>query len=255
MHCQELVDRLDEELRTAEYTDIDASANGLQVGPADQEIAHAAFAVDAAVETIERAAEAGAELLVTHHGLSWGGIERVTGREYERISRLVENGIALYTSHLPLDGHQELGNAAGVADVLELRERAPVGSMGPEYIGQQGRAAEPRTIEDIQETLQSALDTGGQDVQVLDFGPAKVRDVAIITGSGVDWLDEAVAAGADLLVTGEGKQKAYHEAREAGVHVVLAGHYATETFGVRALSELVAGWGVETTDIDCPTGL
>ncbi len=255
MHCQELVDRLDEELRTADYADVDASANGLQVGPDEAEITHAAFAVDAAVETIGQAADAGADLLVTHHGLSWGGIERVTGRQYDRIAALVKNDLALYTSHLPLDGHQELGNAAGVADVLDLRDREPVGAVGPVYIGQQGRTAESRSIEDIRQTLQSALDMGGQDVQVLDFGPEDVQDVAIVTGSGVDWLDEAVEAGADVLVTGEGKQKAFHLAQEEGIHVALAGHYATETFGVRALSELVAEWGVETTLIDCPTGL
>jgi len=92
-------------------------------------------------------------------------------------------------------------------------------------------------------------------VQLLDFGPEQVEDVAILTGSGVDWLDEAVESGADVLVTGEGKQKAYHEAREAGIHVVLAGHYATETFGVRALQDLLADWGVATSYIDCPTGL
>ncbi|SDJ30950.1 dinuclear metal center protein, YbgI/SA1388 family [Halovenus aranensis] len=254
MHCQDLVDRLDDELRTDDYADLDASANGLQVGPADHEVTTAAFAVDAAVETIERAANVGADLLVTHHGLSWGGIERITGREYERISRLVDHDIALYTSHLPLDGHQDLGNAAGVADLLGLEERVPFGSLGPEYIGQRGQTPEPRPIAAIRETLQT-LDTGGQDVQLLDFGPETVRDVAVVTGSGVDWLDEALDCGADVLVTGEGKQQVYHDAREAGIHVVLAGHYATETFGVRSLATLVGEWGPETTLISCPTGL
>jgi dinuclear metal center YbgI/SA1388 family protein len=255
MHCQELVERLDDELRTEAYADLDASANGLQVGPADRDLSNAVFAVDAAVETIDRAVEAGADLLVTHHGLSWGGIERVTGREYARLSRLIDHGIALYTSHLPLDGHQELGNAAGVADLLGLQERTPFGELGPEYIGQRGQLPESRTIGGIRETLQSELDTGGNEVQLLDFGPSEVRDVAIVTGSGVDWLDEAVEAGADVLVTGEGKQQVYHEAREAGIHVVLAGHYATETFGVKSLQSLVEEWGLETTFFDCPTGL
>ena len=255
MHCQELVDRLDDELRTDDFADVDASANGLQVGPATKDLSHVAFAVDAAVETIERAADHGAGLLVTHHGISWGGIERVTGRQYRRIAALVENDIPLYTAHLPLDGHQKLGNAAGVADVLELEHRTPFGAMGPEYIGQRGRTEEPAPITNLQETLQSELDTGGENVQVLEFGPDEVRDVAIVTGSGVDWLDEAIEAGVDALVTGEGKQQVYHEAKEAGIHVVLAGHYATETFGVRSLADLVSEWNVETTVIDCPTGL
>jgi putative NIF3 family GTP cyclohydrolase 1 type 2 len=90
---------------------------------------------------------------------------------------------------------------------------------------------------------------------VLDFGPSTIRDVAVVTGSGADWLEEAAAAEADALVTGEGKGKLYHQAREVGVTVFLAGHYATETFGVRALADLVAEWGLETTYVDCPTGL
>jgi dinuclear metal center YbgI/SA1388 family protein len=255
MQCQELVDRLDAELRTDAYADLDASANGLQVGPAGTAVSRVAIAVDAAVETIDRAAAAGADLLVTHHGVSWGGIERVTGRQYERIARLVENDVALYTAHLPLDGHQELGNAAGVADLLDLTDREPFGSMGPEFVGQRGETSEALGIEEVRERLQSTLDTGGRDVQVLDFGPSAVEDVAVVTGSGVDWLNEAAGSGADVLVTGEGKQQAYHEAREAGIHVVLAGHYATETFGVRALQEEFEAWGLETTFVDCPTGI
>ncbi|WP_290816910.1 Nif3-like dinuclear metal center hexameric protein [Halovivax sp.] len=255
MNLTELVDRLDEELRTADYADLDASANGLQVGPRDAEVERVAFAVDGVRETVERAAEADADLLVTHHGLSWGGIERVTGRQYDRIAPLIERDLALYVSHLPLDGHEELGNAAGVADVLELSDREPFGEMGPEHIGQRGRVAEPYAPDELRDRLASELDTGPRDVRLLEFGPDRIEDVAIVTGSGTDWLDEAVAAGADALVTGEGKGKVYHEAKEAGINVVLAGHYATETFGVRALRKLVEGWGFETTYLDVPTGL
>ncbi len=255
MDCAELTARLDDELATGAYADIDASANGLQVGPATQQADHVAFAVDAAVETIERASEAGADLLVTHHGLSWGGFERVTGKHYRRISGLLDNDLSLYVSHLPLDGHQELGNAAGVANVLDLGNRSPFGELGTEYIGQRGTATDPYTVDSLAGRLESNLDTGGQNVQALDFGPSQIRDVAIVTGSGVDWLDEAVEKDVDALVTGEGKGKAYHEAREAGINVFLAGHYATETFGVQALQELVDEWDVETTFVDHPTGL
>jgi dinuclear metal center YbgI/SA1388 family protein len=255
MRCSELCARLDDELDTAAYADVDASPNGLQVGPETAEIDHVAFAVDAAVETIDRAVEAGADLLATHHGVVWGGIDRVTGTHYRRVAPLVENDLALYVSHLPLDGHQTLGNAAGVADVLGLDRREPFGSLGGEYIGQRGVASEPYTVAELRETLTGALDTGGRDVQVLAFGPTPVRDVGIVTGSGTDWLEEAVASGLDVLVTGEGKQQVYHEAREAGIHVVLAGHYATETFGVQSLRSLVSEWGLRTTSIEHPTGL
>ncbi|QLK27753.1 Nif3-like dinuclear metal center hexameric protein [Natrinema zhouii] len=255
MQLSSVVDRLDEELRTEDYADIDASANGLQVGPDEADIERVAFAVDGVRETIDRAVEANADLLVVHHGLSWGGFDRVTGRTYDRIAPLLTNDLALYVSHLPLDGQQELGNAAGVADLLGLEDRAPFGELGPEHIGQRGTAADPYAPDELRERLETNLDTGGQPVQHLAFGPDEIEDVAVVTGSGVDWLDEAVDAGADALVTGEGKGKTYHEAQEAGIHVFLAGHYATETFGVRSLQDLVEGWDLETTFLDVPTGL
>jgi len=107
----------------------------------------------------------------------------------------------------------------------------------------------------LETTLEAGLETGGRPVQVLPFGPDEVERVAIVTGSGVDWLEEALEVGADVLVTGEGKQQVYHEAKEAGIHVVLAGHYATETFGVRALMQEASAWGLETTYLEQPTGL
>ncbi|ELY44671.1 Nif3-like dinuclear metal center hexameric protein [Natronorubrum sulfidifaciens] len=254
MELSEFVDRLDTELRTDDYADLDASANGLQVGPDEGTVDHVAVAVDGVRETFDRAVDVDADVLVTHHGLSWGGFDRVTGRTYDRIAPLIEHDLALYVSHLPLDGHQELGNAAGVADVLGLEERAPFGELGPEHIGQRGTAADSYTLEELCTRLEG-LETGGQPVQSLAFGPEQIDEIAIVTGSGTDWLDEAVDAGVDALVTGEGKQKAYHEAREAGIHVVLAGHYATETFGVRSLQDLVDSWGLETSYFEVPTGL
>ena len=258
MKLSEYVDRLDDELDTAAYADVDASANGLQVGPDDAEIERVAFAVDAATAPIEAAADEGADVLVVHHGLAWGGIERVTGQVHDRIAALVEHDLALYVSHLPLDGHQELGNAAGVADAVGLGDREPFGEMGPVTIGTIGETADPRSADAIRGTLdgfEGQPDGEASPTRVLDFGPEAIERVAVVTGSGVDWLDEAIAAGADALITGEGKQQVYHDAREAGVTVFLAGHYATETFGVRTLQSLTDGWGVETTYLSHPTGL
>jgi len=255
MELATIRERFDETLDTAAYADLDASANGLQVGPGNAAVDHVAFAVDAAEVTIEATAEAGADLLVAHHGISWGGIEHVTGREYQLVRSLVEADIALYVSHLPLDGHQELGNAARLADTLELQDRESFGELGPEYIGQRGTATDPYTAHELRGLLDGTLDNGGQAVQVLEFGPETIEDVAIVTGSGTDWLDEAIDAGADALVTGEGKQQAYHRAREAGIHVFLAGHYATETGGVRALQSRAEEWGLDTTFVEHPTGL
>jgi dinuclear metal center YbgI/SA1388 family protein len=256
MHLSEYCDRLDDRLDHDAYAGVDASANGLQVGNPDAigGVEHAAFAVDGVAATAEAAAEAGADLLVVHHGLVWGGLDRVTGREYDRVAALVENDLALYVSHLPLDGHDELGNAAGLASYLDCEPLEGFGDYGGVTIGQRARAEEAYTVEGLRERL-SDLDTGDGSVRVLEFGPPTIEEIAIVTGSGTDWIREAEAAGVDALVTGEGKQKAYHEAREAGLHVFLAGHYATETFGVRALASLAAEWGLETTFLDHPTGL
>ncbi|WP_435346272.1 Nif3-like dinuclear metal center hexameric protein [Haloarchaeobius sp. HRN-SO-5] len=257
MQLRAFCDRLDEELRTDDWADLDASENGLQVGPAAADVERVAFCTDGVAETFELAADWNADAMVVHHGISWGGIDRITGRQYGRVAPLVENDVALYASHLPLDGHQDLGNAAGVADLLDLTDRAPFGRVGPEHAGQRGRLTEPTTADELRQTLESALSTGGQSVQVLDFGPAELEDVAIATGDGSDYVDEAASSDVDAVVMGEAKQKTYHEAQESGLTVVLAGHYATETFGVRNLQSWVDGWEepLETTFFDVPTGL
>ena len=253
MELTDFVSRLDGRLDTDAYSDVDASANGLQIGPTDATVDHVAFAVDAAEATITAAADAGADVLVVHHGLSWGGIERVTDRQYDRITALVDTDIALYVSHLPLDGHQTLGNAATIADLLALDDTEPFGSMGPVTVGQQGVAPASLTRAELTATLDAELE--GDDVQVLDFGPEEINRVAIVTGSGTDWLDEAREVGAETLITGEGKQQVYHRAREAGCNVILAGHYATETGGVKRLQGLADEWGLSTSYHSHPTGL
>ncbi|ELZ24842.1 hypothetical protein C475_11415 [Halosimplex carlsbadense 2-9-1] len=255
MDLSTVCERYDERLSPGEYADVDASANGLQVGPDEADVETVAFAVDAAGATIEAAVDRGADLLVVHHGLSWGGIDRVTGLDYDRIAPLIDEDLALYAMHLPLDGHDELGNAAGVADLLGLESREPFGEIGPVTIGQRGRASESFSPDELAERLASNLDTGGEGIQHFDFGPAAIEDVAVVTGGGADWLEEAIDAGVDAFVTGEGKQKVYHQARDAGVNVFLGGHYGTETFGVRALQDLAEEWGLETTYVDHPTGI
>jgi dinuclear metal center YbgI/SA1388 family protein len=246
--------RLDDLLSVEDLDGLDYAVNGLQVGPEDGTVSKAAFAVDGVELTFEEAAARGADVLVVHHGISWGGIDRVTGKEYDRLRALLESDLALYAVHLPLDSNPEYGNAAGLAGFLGLKIDGGFGREGPATVGLRTSAPEPYTVAGMRERLAELPNDG---VQVLDFGPDRIEDVAIVTGSGTDWLDEAREIGVDALVTGEGKQPAYHEAREAGVHVFLAGHYATETFGVRSLRGVVDGWdeGIETTYIEHPTGL
>jgi dinuclear metal center YbgI/SA1388 family protein len=250
MKLAEFSARLDDRLDTDAFPD--ASANGLQVGPESKDVSKVAFAVDGVEATFEAAAEAGADVLVCHHGIVWGGISHVTGQEYDRLRTLITNDLALYVSHAPLDAHLDLGNAAGLCDFLDLEITEPFGEEGGFHAGQRARAKEPYTVTSLKERLE---DLPNREVHVLDFGPERIEDVAVLTGSGTDWVTEARAKGVDALVTGEGKQPAYHEAREAGIHVFLAGHYATEIFGVQALQSLAEGWGLETTYIEHPTGL
>lgn len=254
MDLTKFADRLDETLDVDELDGLDYAVNGLQVGAEDAEVSKAAFAVDGVELTFEEAADRGADVLVVHHGVSWGGIDRVTGKEYDRLDALLSNDLALYAVHLPLDAHRELGNAARLAEFLGMDVTEGFGQEGPATVGVRARADEAHTVDSLTERLETLENDG---VQVLEFGPDRIEDVGILTGSGTDWLDEARETGLDALVTGEGKQPAYHEAREAGIHVFLAGHYATETFGVQALQEVVDGWdaGIETTYVEHPTGL
>jgi len=259
MERSEYVRRLDDRLDTAAYADVDASANGLQVGSDRGEIERVAFAVDAADATIEAAADADADVLVVHHGISWGGIDRVTDRTYDRVAALADHDLALYVSHLPLDGHPDLGNAAGVAAELGLDDREPFGDIGPVTIGTIGEADAPRSAASLRETLDGFEgQPDGEDeespTQVIDFGPDDPAH------RGRHWLRDRLARrggrrGRRRAGHGRGKGQVYHDAREAGLTVFLAGHYATETFGVRSLQALTEEWGLETTYVSHPTGL
>lgn len=256
MKLQAFCNRLDDVLETKTFTDIDGSPNGLQVGrTSDAELETVGFAVDAAQATIEAAAETGVDILVTHHGLWWKGTERLTGRTFDRVSSLIDANVALYVSHLPLDSHGQYGNAARIAAHLDLASIAPFGTHGPVTIGQCGTFEKPQPLQTFIETVEETIGDEGESIQALQFGPDNIERVAIVTGSGGDWLDEAVEIGADVLLTGEGKQRLYHEAREENITVILAGHYATEIFGVRALADLVSTWDLETRFFSHPTGL
>jgi dinuclear metal center YbgI/SA1388 family protein len=254
MRLSTFTHRLNTLLNVADLDDVDYAVNGLQVGADNAEVTKAAFAVDGVELTAQHAADWGADVLVVHHGISWGGITRVTGKEHDRLQALLSNNLALYAVHLPLDAHPRYGNATQLAEFLELEPIDGFGKEGPTTIGVRAKADASCTVG----SLRDRLSTMEHDtIQVLNFGPETIDEVGIITGSGTDWIDEARRLGLDTLITGEGKQPAYHEAREAGINVFLAGHYATETFGVRALLEVVDGWeeSIETTYIDHPTGL
>ena len=237
----------------AQAARVDPALNGLQVGRVGTEVTRIAFAVDACVETFQRAGDWGAELLFVHHGLFWGRPLALTGTHLARVRLLLEHDLALYAMHLPLDCHPTLGNNAGMAAALELRERAPFGEFRGVMVGLQGRLPEPCPLADVTDAL-----FGGERncLAVLPFGPDRVERVALVSGGGTRDLAAAIAAGVDLFVTGDAAHETYHAALEAGINVVSGGHYLSEVYGVRAVAERLArDTGVATTLIDVPTGL
>ena len=181
-----------------------------------------------------RAADWDADLLFVHHGLFWGRPLALTGTHLERVRLLLEHDLALYALHLPLDCHPTLGNNAGLADALDLAERAPFGEYRGVPIGIQGRLPEPLSLAEAAGRL-----FGGEHncLAVLPFGPERIDRVALVSGGGTRDLDAAIAAGADLFVTGDASHENYHAALEAGIHVVSGGHYLSEVFGVRSVAQ------------------
>lgn len=253
MKTESLLQYLDSYLGVPDHPDYPQALNGLQVaGPA--EVAKVAAAVDASEASIAAAAEAGADLLMVHHGLFWDGLRPVTGRRYRKLRGLLENGISLYSAHLPLDGHAEVGNSAVLARAVGLELRGRFGDYKGAKVGWWGTlraGVEPLALRD---RLSEAV--GGSPVHLVPGGPARVENVAVVTGGGASFIGEAVAAGLDALITGEGAHHNHFDAMEEGVHLLLAGHYATETFGVRALARHVGErFGLEWEFLDLPTGL
>ena len=256
MHTrQELTNFLDSLF--ADYKVQDYSNNGLQV-EGKETVRKAAFAVDACLETFERAAQTGAEFLFCHHGLSWGGgIPYLTGIHARRLQTLLTNGVSLYAMHLPLDAHQTVGNNAQLANLVGLSPemRRPFAEYHGLQIGFYGNYIQHVELEKITNILNSSLST---TCRVLDFRNGKpIRSIAIVSGGGDSSLEEAAALPVDVFLTGEFLHQRYHIAKELGVSVIIAGHYATETTGPKAVMNAVRlkfpDLPVEWLDV--PTGL
>ncbi len=235
----------------------DYSANGLQVGHRVESIDKVAFAVDASLETFKRCAECNARLLVVHHGLFWGREQLLTGYHYERIRFLVENDIALYAIHLPLDADERLGNNYGIARSLGLENLEGFGRHKGKSIGVRGELPTAARLFEIQEKL---FGYDGNVLRSLPFGPEKNKSVAIVTGGGASYIDQAIEQGIDLFITGDAEHIAYHRCLESGINVIFAGHYLTEVWGVKLLMEEFnrgpgVGEKIDSEFIDLPTGL
>jgi dinuclear metal center YbgI/SA1388 family protein len=245
-----LVSYLDRYLRISEVADAPNALNGLQVANGGT-ISRAAAAVDLCDATVQMAAQQGADLLLVHHGLFWRGLEPLTGRAYRRVAGLIKQNIALYSAHLPLDVHPEVGNNALLAHQLGVARR---GEFGEEYglrIGVWGEVDVPRAA--LAQRLEEVV--GGR-TRLMAFGPERVRRVGIVTGAAGSMIGQAAALGLDTYITGEGPHHTFFDAEELGLNVFYAGHYATETFGVKALAErLCTEFDFPWTFLDHPTDL
>ncbi len=247
----EMVEFMDALLEIEAAPDYPGAYNGLQVD-GRQPVERVCVATDACQATIDATIESGAQLLVVHHGLFWGEPLPLTGPAYRRIKALVEHDVAVYSAHLPLDTHPELGNNALLAQALGLTSEGTFGAIG-DFVNVGVWAAADLSLEALSVLLEKVC---GAPPHVIGGGPDHVRRVGIVTGAGSSMLEAAHSEGLDTLVSGEGPHHTYHQALELGMNLIYAGHYATETLGVRALGERLAErFGVEWSFLDVPTGL
>lgn len=229
----------------------DYGPNGLQV-PGAAEVSKVATGVTANREFLDRARESGAELAIAHHGLLFGDVPRGLSEQLaERLRVALCSGLSVAGYHLPLDAHREIGNNALLARELGLElENRPFAEFKGNPIGVVAHSSNPITATDLVARVAGAT---GRDPLVFDAGPDRVRTVGIVTGGGSRAIGEAAALGLDAFVTGEPSEHVMGDAREGGIHFLAAGHYATETFGVQRLGELVAErFGTDHEFIDVP---
>lgn len=250
MRLGTLVRFLDETLDIGSFPG-DRALNGLQV-EGGAEVRSVALAVDACGDSIAGAVRRSADLLVVHHGLFWGDPAPVTGILARRIGRLLAGRCSLYAAHLPLDCHPRIGNNARIAATLGMEKPERFGTYAGVEIGLCG--ALPRPV-GLRALAARARRIFGATVRSHAFGPPTVRRLGIVSGGGASLARAAAEAGCDALLTGETSHSAYHTARESGVSLLFAGHYATETPGVRALGGLLEErFGLRVFFIDLPTG-
>ena len=250
MQRDEAVAYLDRYLNVAAIPDV--SNNGLQV-QGIEDIQRVALAVDVCVQAIERATALGAQMLIVHHGLFWGQPRMLVGPHYQRVRALLDAGISLYASHLPLDVHPEVGNNVQLAHLLGWEIEGTCGEYHGTPSGMAARLPAPRSREQVISHMKNRL---GVQPTVWPFGNDIIQRVAIVSGSAARLIDEVAAGGFDLYLTGETSHAYFHEAQELRLNVAYGGHYATETWGLKALGRhLQQACELETAFIDIPTGL
>lgn len=250
MKLKELVEYLDTFLRVREIEDFPGAFNGLQLEN-NGEVTCVAAAVDACGPVMQTAAREGADLLLAHHGMFWKGGAPLTGALYRKTRSAIESGLAVYSAHLPLDQHPELGNNILLAKAVGMKKSEPFLPMLNGHLGLKGRMNV--SLKQLTASLERAVEG---PVHVAAGGPPKAGMVGIVTGGGGGEIHRAAAEGIQTFITGEGPHWSYTAAEELGVNLLYAGHYATETFGVRALARhLEKKFGLPWKFVHHPTGL
>jgi dinuclear metal center YbgI/SA1388 family protein len=244
-----IIAALDERLTPRNFQDL--GPNGLQV-PGGDEVTKVVSGVSAQRALIERALQERAELVLVHHGLFWEFLPPgLTPVLAERLRPLFKHDVALAAYHLPLDAHPEVGNNAILAERLGCERHEPFGTYRGQTIGRAGTFAGDGIP--AAELFERVREVTARVPTVFDAGPERVRRIGIVSGAGADTLPEAIALGFDAFLTGEPREHVMADAREAGIHFIAAGHYATETFGVRALGDWLAErFGIEHSWVDIP---
>jgi dinuclear metal center YbgI/SA1388 family protein len=249
-NLKEMVAFMDRELKLESLPDYPGAVNGLQLAN-EGRVERIVAAVDASLPVIEAAAAGGPGLLIVHHGMFWQGVQPLTGPFYRKIKIAMEAGLAIYSAHLPLDVHPHWGNNIQLAKAIGLNDPQPFFDWKGISLGIRGSWNGSR--DDLAEILAHAV--GGR-VHVSPGGPRQISSIGLITGGAGSEVSAVAACGVDTFISGEAPHWSHPLALELGVNLLLAGHYATETFGVKVLAEVLsASFNLPSQFLDFPSGL
>jgi dinuclear metal center YbgI/SA1388 family protein len=241
---------IDDFLQIGNVTDYPNALNGLQLENRGT-VTKLGAAVDASRATIEMAIEQGVDLLLVHHGIFWGGLTRILGPHYQKLQHAISSDLAIYSAHLPLDIHPEIGNNALLARALDLPNPEPFFFKMGRHLGLASNIVLERDA--LVSRLESVL---GAKIWICGAGPQTTRRIGLVTGGAGSEVETAVYEGVDTFITGEGPHHTFALAEELGINLIYAGHYATETFGIRALAEkLGRAHDLPWCFLDHPSGL
>jgi dinuclear metal center YbgI/SA1388 family protein len=251
----EFNDYIEEYLQLKAYPQ-DPSQNGIQVQnskPKEKAIQKIAYAVDACQASIEKAIEIGADILFVHHGLFWGKEAVLKGLHYNRIASLIQNDLALYAVHIPLDAHPEVGHNASIVKHLGLSNIEGFGSWRSMDIGFKGSFPKSKTLDEVSALL---FKGSGKALQTMPFGKTNISSVGVISGGAGGDVWQAVEQNLDLYITGEISHDLYHFVKENNISVIAGGHYHTETFGLKnLLQKIEKDLHITGVFLDIPTNM